>query len=173
MVIASPTPAATLATMRRELRGAKPDVPARYMTMDDALAGSLVTQRFMLTLVGVFGVVALLLAALGVYSVISYLVTQRSREISLRVALGARSVDIVQLVIRQGVALALGGAVVGVVGALATTRLLTHMLYDISPSDPAAFGGVVVLLAIVAIVASYVPARRASRLEPMDVLRGG
>ena len=173
IVIASPTPAATLATMRRELRRARPDVPARYVTMDDALADSLVTQRFMLTLVGVFGVVALLLAALGVYSVISYLVAQRSREISLRVALGARSGDIVQLVIRQGVALALGGAVVGVIGALATTRLLTHMLYDISPSDPVAFGGVVVLLALVAVVASYVPARRASKLEPMDVLRGG
>ena len=173
IVIASPTPAATLATMRRELRRAKPDVPARYVTMDDALAASLATERFMLTLVGVFGVVALLLAALGVYSVISYLVAQRSREISLRVALGARSGDIVQLVIRQGVALALGGAVVGVIGALLTTRLLTHMLYDISPSDPVAFGGVVVLLAVVALVASYVPARRAAKLEPMDVLRGG
>lgn len=173
IVIASPTPAATLATMRRELRRAKPDVPARYVTMDDALAASLATQRFMLTLVGVFGVVALLLAALGVYSVISYLVAQRSREISIRAALGARSRDIVQLVVRQGVVLALGGAVVGVIGALLTTRLLTHMLYDISPSDPVAFGGVVVLLAVVAVVASYVPARRAAKLEPMNVLRGG
>ena len=173
IVMTTSTPAVALATMRRELRQAKPDVPARYVTMDDALATSLTTQRFMLTLVGVFGVVALLLAALGVYSVISYLVAQRRREISIRVALGARSVDIVQLVIRQGVALALGGAVVGVVGALLTTRLLTHMLYDISPSDPIAFGGVVVLLAVVAVFASYVPARRATKLEPMDVLRGG
>jgi ABC-type antimicrobial peptide transport system permease subunit len=127
----------------------------------------------MLTLVGVFGTLALLLAALGVYSVISYLVAQRGREISIRVALGARSGDILGLVIRHGLMLATVGALVGVVGAFATTRLLTHMLYSISASDPVAFAGVVALLGVVAVVASYVPARRAARIEPMDVLRGG
>jgi len=167
------TPAAALATMRRELRRTRPDVPARFSTMDDAVSASVATQRFMLTLVGVFGAVALLLAALGVYSVISYLVAQRGREISIRVALGARAADIVRLVIRQGVALAVLGAIVGVAGALATTRLLAHLLYEISASDPIAFGGVVAVLAIVAVVASYLPARRAARIEPMNVLRGG
>ena len=167
------TPQGALAVMRRELRRRRPDVPARYSTMDDAVAASVTTQRFMLTLVGVFGAVALLLAALGVYSVISYLVAQRGREISIRVALGARAVDIIRLVIRQGVLLAVVGAIVGVAGALAAMRLLTHMLYEISASDPVAFGGVVALLAIVSVVASYLPARRAARIEPMDVLRGG
>ncbi len=173
VVMVTSAPAAALATMRRELRRAHPDIPARFATMDDAVAASVTTQRFMLTLVGVFGVVALLLAALGVYSVISYLVAQRGREISIRVALGAGAADIVRLVIRQGVTLAIVGAAVGVLGALATTRLLTHLLYEISASDPIAFGGVVALLAVVAVVASYFPARRAARIEPMDVLRGG
>ncbi len=173
IVMLTSNPAAALTSMRRELRRARPDVPARFTTMDDAVAASVTTQRFMLTLVGVFGLVALLLAALGVYSVISYLVAQRGREISIRVALGARAGDIVRLVIRQGVTLAVIGAIVGVIGALAATRLLTHMLYAISASDPIAFGGVVVLLAIVAVAASYIPARRAARIEPMDVLRGG
>jgi putative ABC transport system permease protein len=173
IVMTTPTPAAALTTMRRELRRARPDVPAQFATMDDAMARSVTTQRFMLTLVGVFGAVALLLAALGVYSVISYLVAQRGREISIRVALGARGGDIVGLVIRQGVLLAVFGAIVGVAGALAATRLLTHMLYEVSASDPVAFGGVVVLLAVVAVVASYIPAKRAARIEPMDVLRGG
>jgi ABC-type antimicrobial peptide transport system permease subunit len=141
--------------------------------MDEAVAASVATQRFMLTLVGVFGALALLLAALGVYSVISYLVAQRGREISIRVALGARSADILGLVIRHGLMLAVVGALVGVAGAFSTTRLLTHMLYGISAWDPAAFGAVVVLLAVVAVLASYVPARRAARIEPMDVLRGG
>ncbi len=173
IVMITSAPATALSTMRRELRRTRPDVPARFATMDDAVAASVTTQRFMLTLVGVFGVVALLLAALGVYSVISYLVAQRGREISIRVALGARAADIVGLVIRQGVTLAIVGAVVGVAGALATTRLLTHMLYSVSASDPIAFAGVVALLAVVAVVASYLPARRAARIEPMDVLRGG
>lgn len=173
VVMVTPSPTTTLTTMRRELRRARPDVPARYSTMDEAVAASVATQRFMLTLVGVFGALALLLAALGVYSVISYLVAQRGREISIRVALGARSADILGLVIRHGLMLAVVGALVGVAGAFSTTRLLTHMLYGISAWDPAAFGAVVVLLAVVAVLASYVPARRAARIEPMDVLRGG
>jgi putative ABC transport system permease protein len=173
VVMVTSTPSATMTTMRRELRRARPDVPARYSTMDEAVGASVTTQRFMLTLVGVFGALALLLAALGVYSVISYLVAQRGREISIRVALGARSTDILGLVIRHGLMLATVGALVGVVGAFAATRLLAHMLYSISASDPVAFAGVVVLLGAVALAASYVPARRAARIEPMDVLRGG
>jgi putative ABC transport system permease protein len=173
VVMVASDPGTALSATRRELRRNRPDVPASYSTMDDAVASSVTTQRFMLTLVGVFGAVALLLATLGVYSVISYLVAQRGREISIRVALGARGSDIVGLIIRQGVVLAVIGALVGVAGALAATRLLTHVLYEISASDPVAFGGVVAILAIVAVVASYIPARRAARIEPMDVLRGG
>jgi predicted permease len=173
IVMVTANPPAALGAMRKALRQARPDVPANYATMDEAMSASVTTQRFMLALVGVFGIVALMLAALGVYSVISYLVAQRGREISLRVALGARAADIVRLVIRQGVMLAAVGAIVGVAGGLAATRLLTHWLYEISAADPVAFVGVVVLLAVVAVVASYIPARRAARFEPMDVLRGG
>jgi predicted permease len=173
VVMVTSSPGTALTTMRRELRRTRPDIPARYSTMDEAVAASVTTQRFMLTLVGAFGALALLLAALGVYSVISYLVAQRGREISIRVALGARARDILSLVIRHGVMLAMIGALVGVAGAFATTRLLTHLLYGISASDPLAFGGVVVLLGVVALAASYVPARRAARIEPMDVLRSG
>jgi putative ABC transport system permease protein len=123
--------------------------------------------------VGVFGGVALLLATLGVYSVISYLVAQRGREISIRVALGAHAWDIIRLVVRQGVALALTGAGVGALAALASTRVLKSLLYSVSTTDPLAFAGVLVMLCVIALVASYLPARRAARLEPMDVLRGG
>jgi ABC-type antimicrobial peptide transport system permease subunit len=126
----------------------------------------------MLLLVGVFGAIALLLASLGVYSVISYLVALRSHELSIRVALGAAARDVVRLVLGQGVSLALTGAVLGAVGAVAVTRLLKTVLYEVSPTDPVAFGGVLALLAIVAVVASYLPARRAARVDPMDALRG-
>ena len=131
------------------------------------------TQRFMLILVGVFGLTALLLATLGVYSVISYLVAQRGKEMSIRVALGARSADIVTLVVRQGVTLAVTGALVGALAAIAATRLLKSMLYEISATDPVAFVSVIVMLCVVAVLASYLPARRASKTAPMDVLRAG
>jgi putative ABC transport system permease protein len=127
----------------------------------------------MLLLVGVFSGVALLLATLGVYSVISYLVAQRGREISIRVALGARARDIERLVIVQGVALALIGAALGGVAAFASTRVLGTLLYSVSATDPTSFAGVLAGLCAVALAASYLPARRAARLEPMDVLRGG
>jgi ABC-type antimicrobial peptide transport system permease subunit len=123
--------------------------------------------------VAVFGGAALLLAGLGVYSVIAYLVTQREREISIRVALGARGQDIVQLVLRQGVMLAVAGIIVGAAGAVAATRLLAGFLYGTSPTDPVSFVAVIGLLAAVALLASYVPARRAARVEAMGSLRAG
>jgi len=145
----------------------------RFSTVEDIIARSVASQRFMLLLVAVFGGVALLLATLGVYSVISYLVAQRGRELGIRVALGAHASDIIGLVIRQGVFLALVGATVGALAAFASTRVLGTLLYSVSATDPLSFVGVLVMLCVVALVASYLPARRASRLEPMDVLRGG
>ena len=161
-----------MAAARRAFRSIRADVPTRFTTVEEIVASSVASQKFMLLLVGVFGTVALLLATLGVYSVISYLVAQRGREISIRVALGAHASDIMRLVIRQGVALALIGAAVGAIAALATTRVLKALLYSVSTTDPLAFGGVLVMLCVVALIASYLPARRASRAEPMDVLRG-
>ena len=127
----------------------------------------------MLFVVGVFGGAALLLATLGVYSVISYLVSQRSREISIRVALGAQKHEVIRLVLRQGVVVALVGIVTGIAASLGLTRLLGTLLYEVSPTDPAAFVMMVALLALVALLASWLPARRAARVDAMDILRGG
>jgi predicted permease len=172
-VIATSNEDATIAGARAVLREMAPGVAVRYQTMEDIVSRSMSTQRFMLILVGVFGLTALLLATLGVYSVISYLVAQRGKEISIRVALGAQGGDIVRMVVRQGVGLAAGGAIAGALGALAVTRLLKGLLFEISPTDPVAFASVIVLLCVVAVLASYLPARRASKTAPMDVLRAG
>ena len=172
-VMSTNTEAPVIATARQAFRQVRTDVPMRFQTIGDIVGRSVASQRFMLFVVGVFGAVALILASLGVYSVISYLVAQRGREISIRVALGARAVDIVRLVVRQGIQLVVIGVIVGGVAAFFATRLLTQLLYGTKPTDPATFGGMVVTLAVVALIASYLPARRASRAEPMDVLRGG
>jgi predicted permease len=166
-------PAPVIASARRIVRELRPDVPPRFRTMDMIVAESLADRRFMLLLAGVFGGAALALAALGVYSVISYLVTLRSRELSIRVAVGARAVDIVRLVLGQGTTLAMAGVVVGTLGAVAATRVIAGMLYGVTPTDPITFGLVAVTVALVALLASYLPARRAARVDAMEVLRGG
>jgi ABC-type antimicrobial peptide transport system permease subunit len=125
-----------------------------------------------LVLVGVFGGVALLLASLGVYSVVSYVVTQRRQEIGVRIALGARRTDVLQLVLRQGAVLAAAGLVAGGIGAFFLTTFLKGMVYGVSTADPIAFAGVIGVLAAVALLASWLPARRAASVDPMDVLRG-
>lgn len=173
IVAAASTPGPVMSQMRRELTRLRPDLPVRLTAVDDLISASVARQRFMLLLVGVFGAVALFLASLGVYSVISYLVTLRQHELSIRAALGATAGDILGLVLGQGVTLALVGTAVGAAAALAATRVLKAMLYDISPTDPVAFGGVIVLLVVVAGSASLIPARRASQTPPSDVLRGG
>lgn len=166
-------PSSVIAAARGVVRAIRPDVPPQFRTMDAIVGRSIAARRFTLVLVGVFGAAALLLATLGVYSVVSYLVAQRGRELTIRVALGARSEDIVRLVLRQGVVLALVGIVLGAVAAFAATRLIGAMLFGIGATDPVAFVGVTVVLAGAAVLASYVPARRASRVDAMDVLRSG
>ena len=173
VIMAASNEAGTIAATWRAFPQVRADVPMRFLTVEDIIGRSVDSQRFMLLLVGIFGAVALLLATLGVYSVISYLVAQRGREISIRVALGASSPQIVHLVLKQGVTLSLAGAIIGGVAALAATRVLKRLLYQVSPTDPIAFATVLVVLCGVALVASYVPARRAAAFEPMDVLRGG
>ena len=173
VIMAAAREGSTIAAARAAFAGVRADVPMRFLTVEDIIGRSVDSQRFMLLLVGVFGAVALLLATLGVYSVISYLVAQRGREISIRVALGASAPQIVGLVLKQGVVLSIVGAVIGGVAALAATRVLKKLLYQVSTTDPVAFVSVVLVLCGVALVASYLPARRAARFEPMDVLRGG
>ena len=124
-----------------------------------------------MVIVVLFALTALLLTGLGIYGVISYLVSERTHEIGIRLALGAEKRNILQMVLRQGLGLALAGAAVGLAGALIVSHLLTGLLYGVKPTDPATFAAVAVLLMSVALIACYVPARRAMRVNPMIALR--
>jgi putative ABC transport system permease protein len=122
-------------------------------------------------LLGIFAAVALLLAAVGIYGVMSYAVSRRTHEIGIRVSLGASRADVMLLVIRQGMVLALIGSAVGILGALGLSRLMKSLLYGVRPIDPLIFCGVTILLMMMAMAASYFPARRAMRVDPMIALR--
>jgi putative ABC transport system permease protein len=140
-------------------------------TMNDVVAASVSNTRFSFWLLGTFAAIALALAAVGIYGVMSYVVTQRTREIGIRMALGARHSAVTQLIVRHGMSLAIGGLAIGTIIALALTRVLASMLYGASATDPATFAGVALLLGVVALVASYVPARRAAAVDPVIALR--
>ncbi len=140
-------------------------------SMDEIVSGSVAQPRFASQILGLFAILALLLAAVGLYGLIAYTVSQRTHEIGIRMALGAEPRDVLKLVIGQGLKLALAGAAIGIVGALALTRLMNGLLFQVSPTDPVTFVGVTVLLTIVALAASYLPARRAMRVDPMIALR--
>ena len=164
--------AAVLAALRREARSVDADVPVTgVMPMTEAVGFSLIPLRLAATIVGVLGLFGLLLAALGVYGVVAYAVGSRTREIGIRVALGARAGDILRRVMRQGVVLAAAGVTLGLAGSLALTRFLAGLLYGVSATDPLAFGSVALLLACVALAACLVPARRATKVDPMVALR--
>ncbi|HET7586333.1 MAG TPA: ABC transporter permease [Gemmatimonadaceae bacterium] len=166
------TPGA-IATVRRIAREMRPDVPPRLRTVESLVSRSVADRRFTLLLIGVFGASALLLATFGVYGVISLLVTQRRPEIGVRIALGAQTGDVQRLVLREGMVLALAGVLLGAALALALTRSLGGLLYGVKPTDPLSFIAVAVVLVSVALVASLIPAQRASRIDPMRILRGG
>jgi putative ABC transport system permease protein len=153
----------------QSLNGALPI--SRVTTIETLLAESLRTRRFQLWLLGGFSFTALILAAIGIYGVISYTTRERTRELGLRMALGARAGDVLRLVLRDGTALALLGVVLGIVGAAALTRLLSRMLYNVTPLDPLTFVAGAAVLLLVAISACYLPARRAAMLDPVIALR--
>jgi predicted permease len=140
-------------------------------TMDDAVTASLSPARFTMLLLGAFAGLALLLAVMGIYSVMSYSVSRRTNEIGIRVALGANRSDVLLLMVRQALLLALIGSVIGIVGALALSRLMASQLYGVRPTDPITFVTVAALLMIVSLAASYIPARRAMRVDPVTALR--
>ncbi len=140
-------------------------------TMNEVIADSLAAQRFSMTLLNAFAVVALLLASVGLYGVISYLVGQRTHELGIRLALGAQRADVLRLILNHGMKMALGGVALGLVAALGLTRLLANMLYGVSPTDPATFTIIALLLAAVALLACFAPAWRATKVDPLVALR--
>jgi ABC-type antimicrobial peptide transport system permease subunit len=140
-------------------------------TMDDQVAFSLFPQQLALWITGSLSLVALLLASLGLYGVIAYSVAQRTREIGVRIALGAARGEVLRMVLRQGIRTTAIGLLVGVVAAFGATRLLASLLFGVSSTDLAAFGGAATLLAAVALIASWLPARRAAAVDPMIALR--
>jgi putative ABC transport system permease protein len=164
-------PAAFATTLRREVEALDPDQPIyNVCTMDDVVANSLGTRRVSMQLFAVFAITALLLAAIGIYGVMAYTVTQRTQEIGIRMALGAQRSDVLALVVRQGMTLAAIGVVAGLAGAFSLTRVMASLLFNVRPDDPATYLAISFLLIVVAFLACYFPARRAAKLDPVIAL---
>jgi putative ABC transport system permease protein len=172
VVRAEGDPASVAGAVRAAVREIDPALPIFGMqTMSDTVADSLVRPRFLSLLLGAFSVIALALAAVGIYGVMAYSVSQRTQEIGVRVALGARSSDVLKMVLGQGTKLAAVGVGIGLAGAFALTRVMSTLLFEVSVTDPVTFAAVVALLAIVALLACYIPARRATKVDPLIALR--
>jgi len=171
VVRADVPPQSVLASARTIVRDLAPDVAPRFQTFQDVFSASLDTRRFNLTLVGVFAVAALLLAAVGVYGIMAFWVSRRTREIGVRMALGAEPGNVLGLVLGRASVTVAAGLAVGLVGAFILTRFIESLLFDVKAADPLTFAGVALLLAIVALLATYIPARRAAKVDPMVALR--
>jgi putative ABC transport system permease protein len=170
------TSAANPASMTAALRGAVAELDKgqtiwQTRTLDQLVSASVAGRRFNMALLGVFAFVALALAALGIYGVMSYSVTRRTHEVGVRMALGASRGDVLRLIVGQGMALALAGVVVGLAAAFAVTRVLAGLLYGVTATDPLTYAGLALLLAAIAFVSCYLPARRATKVDPMVALR--
>jgi putative ABC transport system permease protein len=165
-------PLKTLPAVRREISALKQDYKLfQVMTMEQLLADSSALRRFQTWLFGLFAAVALVIATVGIYGVISYAVSSRTHEIGVRMALGARAGDVLWLVIRRAIKLAIAGVTIGLPAALALTRVLKNLLFEMSPTDPATFALITLLLVGVALIASFIPARRATKVDPLQALR--
>ena len=158
--------------VRNAVAAIDPELPVfDISTMDERLATSVAPRRFNLVLLASFALLAMLLASVGIYGVVSYSVSQRTHEVGVRMALGAQRRDVLKLILAQGVVLLFIGTGVGLIGAFLLTRFLASLLFGVRPTDTATFATVSLLLALVAIVACYIPARRATRVDPMVALR--
>jgi putative ABC transport system permease protein len=165
-------PASLSDAVRRAAQSVNPDAPVfRVRTMREVISGSIAQERFNTILMTLFAVMAMLLAAVGLYGVMAYGVAQRAREIGIRIALGARSADVLRLVLGQGLRLVALGLAVGLMAALALTRLMKKLLFEVSATDPMIFALIALLLTFVALLACWIPARRATKVDPMIALR--
>jgi putative ABC transport system permease protein len=165
-------PAPVVPAVRGILRGLDPDLAlAAIRTMDDVVSGSVAQRRLMTVMLGIFAGSALLLAAVGIYGVIAYSVTQRTQEIGIRLALGAQQADVLRMIVGHAAVLALAGILIGAAGAALLTGLMTDLLFDVQPLDPVIFGAVAAMLGAVALLAGYIPGRRATRVDPAIALR--
>lgn len=171
VVIAGPGARAAIGPARTAALSLDPTIALRFHTLEDMFSDSLAERRFSMLLLGIFALVALCVAAAGLYGVVSYLVAQRTREVGIRIAVGARPEDVMRMVVGQGAALAAAGVGCGILAALALTRFLSGMVYGIATTDPVTFAGIAGVLLGVAILASWAPARRAVRVDPMVALR--
>jgi putative ABC transport system permease protein len=169
---ASADPASLAAAIRSAVHAVDPDQPvANVKLMSQIFAESVAKPRFNYLLLTIFAAIALILSATGVYGVMAYAVEQRTREMGIRLALGAQPKDVLKLVIRQGMRSVLAGVALGLAGAFALSRVMATLLFEVRPTDPATFIGVAGLLATVALLACYLPARRATKVDPVIALR--
>jgi len=171
VVRAQAEPEALIPALRDVAQSLNRDVPVNFRTLDQIFSSSLDQRRFSLSLFSAFAFAALLLAALGVYGVTAYSVTQRVSEIGIRIALGAQGRDVLRLIVGQGMKFVLLGVIIGLAGAVGLTRLIAHLLFNVSATDPLTFGAGAALLIAVALLAALVPARRATKVDPMIALR--
>jgi ABC-type antimicrobial peptide transport system permease subunit len=172
IVVRSQTnPEALIPSLRATVQSLRSDAPASFSTLQQVFSESLSARRFTLTLFGAFGVVALLITIIGLYGVLAYSVSERTREMGIRMALGAQRGNVLALVIRQGLKLAVVGIVIGLLGAWGLTRLMSTLLFGVRPTDAVTLLSVVLVLVMVALFACYVPARRATKVDPLVALR--
>jgi predicted permease len=165
-------PVRLAAVVHREVAAGAPDQPVyEMMTMEQRLANSTAVRRNGMLLFGLFAAVALIIAAIGIYGVISYSVGQRTREIGIRMALGAERRDVLKLVLKQGLKLIFAGLTIGLIASLALTRLMKNLLFEVSATDPPTFVAIALILNIVALLACWIPARRATKVDPLVALR--
>jgi putative ABC transport system permease protein len=165
-------PQTLISAIRAQISGVDPDQPVTgILTAEDLMDSSRTQPRFIMMLLGLFSLTALALAMVGIYGVLAYSVAQRQHELGIRLALGAQSADILRLVVRQGLVLALSGAVIGVVAALLMTRVMASLLYRVGTHDVMTFLLAPLLFLAVAVVTSYVPARRATQIDPIEAMR--